>query len=149
MSKATKSINTIGNLQIDSAQDSTHNPENYFSVTSDEKANKFNLIPSVVSLGTENSIYSHQPKENEEFNLYCVDESHPANSSNSQMDIIYNKQKYKKRKANQTTNSRQPPKEKRKLFSGKSLKSRSIKGFKSSFKQKRLKKHSFQNNLNN
>ena len=139
LGNVSKSIKTIGHSR--QTQNKETNPENYFSVTSDERTGQFNLIPSVVSLGADNSIYSHQPKDNEEFNLYCVDDGNPANSA-SQMDIIYNKPK---RKPIQTTSSH-------KGVSAKGLfgaKSRSIRGFKGNFKQSRFKNHSFQNNPHN
>lgn len=105
-----KSNKGIGKLQIESAKDGE--AENYFSVTSDDKSKKLTLLPSVMSLGTDNSLYSNQQKDNDEFNLYNVDKSHRTNNSGSQMDIIYNKRRQNKRKGVQTENERQPVKKK-------------------------------------
>lgn len=73
--------------------------ENCYSVTSTDKAK---LVPSVMSLGTDNSVHSNQPKDNEEFNLYCMGKSHRTNNSGSQLDIIYNRRRQAKRGALQT-----------------------------------------------
>ena len=148
--KGTKSIKEMGNLKMESANDSTYQRENYFSITSDEKNKQFTVLPSALSLGTETSLYSQPPKENEEFNLYCVDESHPANTSGSQIDIIYNKKRQQKRKGVQTMDRCQPkfscPS---KMTMGTKPKTRSIRGILKKSKQKRLKKFSFQNKANN
>lgn len=86
--------------RVESAQEAE--TENYFSVTSEDKSKQLTLLPSVMSVGTDNSLYSNQPREQDEFNLYCVDKSHRTNNSGSQGDIIYKKRRKNKRKGAQT-----------------------------------------------
>jgi hypothetical protein len=93
-----KSIQMAKKMKDESLKGNISVKDNYFSITSEEKSQNLNLIPSMISIKTDNSLFSHNNKDNDEFNLYCADESSPMDNSGSQTDIIYNKKPQIKRK---------------------------------------------------
>lgn len=142
---SSKTKKELPRIRMDSLGKDLHINDNYFSVISNEKNKVFSHIPSVISLGTETSLYSEAHNDNNEFNLYCAEDNNLDNNSSGQLDIIYNKKRQNERRIIQTQDSylKKRVNTSKMFYQGKRYQSKSFKTMEISLKKKNKKKRSF------